>query len=50
MCLSFGLTLPHSNICHGSDTVENANKEIALWFEPSELVDWTPVANPWIYE
>eukprot|EP00042_Codosiga_hollandica_P002779 m.12382 g.12382 ORF g.12382 m.12382 type:complete len:86 (-) comp17421_c1_seq1:99-356(-) len=38
------------NICHGSDSVENAEKEIALWFKPEELVAWTPVANPWIYE
>jgi nucleoside-diphosphate kinase len=22
------------NICHGSDSVESANKEIALWFKP----------------
>uniref|UniRef100_A0A1D1YCQ9 Nucleoside diphosphate kinase 1 n=1 Tax=Anthurium amnicola TaxID=1678845 RepID=A0A1D1YCQ9_9ARAE len=27
------------NICHGSDTVENANKEIGLWFN-SEIVEW----------
>ena len=26
------------NICHGSDAVESANKEIALWFKPEELV------------
>eukprot|EP00050_Salpingoeca_kvevrii_P005677 m.285071 g.285071 ORF g.285071 m.285071 type:complete len:174 (-) comp11289_c0_seq1:48-569(-) len=38
------------NICHGSDSVESANKEIALWFDKSELCDWTPVSNPWIYE
>ena len=25
------------NICHGSDSVESANKEIALWFDESEL-------------
>merc|ERR1739838_351249 len=27
------------NICHGSDAVESANHEIALWFTPEELVD-----------
>ncbi|KIZ07861.1 nucleoside-diphosphate kinase [Monoraphidium neglectum] len=37
------------NVIHGSDTVENAQKEIALWFGES-LVDWTPAAKPWIYE
>merc|ERR1712200_23152 len=28
-------------IIHGSDSVESANKEIALWFKPEELVSWT---------
>ncbi|KAG5928162.1 hypothetical protein E4U42_001167 [Claviceps africana] len=28
------------NICHGSDSVENAQKEIALWFEKSQLLTW----------
>ena len=37
------------NICHGSDSVESANKEIALWF-PEGIVEWTPAAQPWIYE
>ncbi len=38
------------NIIHGSDSVESANKEIALWFGENELVSWTPVSNSWIYE
>nr|ALS04935.1 nucleoside diphosphate kinase A 1 [Pseudodiaptomus poplesia] len=38
------------NICHGSDAVESAEKEIALWFKPEELVNWTTVQAPWIYE
>jgi nucleoside-diphosphate kinase len=38
------------NICHGSDSVENANKEIALWFDESELVDWESHSKDWIYE
>jgi nucleoside-diphosphate kinase len=37
------------NVIHGSDTVENAGKEIALWF-PEGVTEWTPVAKPWIYE
>lgn len=37
------------NVIHGSDSVENGQKEIALWF-PEGLVDHTPVALPWIYE
>jgi len=38
------------NICHGSDAVESANHEIALWFKPEELVEWTPSQNGWVYE
>jgi nucleoside-diphosphate kinase len=38
------------NICHGSDSVENAEREIALWFDPSELLDWTSHSKDWIYE
>merc|ERR1712214_91827 len=28
------------NICHGSDAVDSAAKEIALWFKPEELCSW----------
>ena len=38
------------NICHGSDSVESANKEIAMWFDDQELTCWRPVSIPWIYE
>merc|ERR1712142_97115 len=38
------------NICHGSDAVESANHEIALWFKPEELVSWEPELKDWIYE
>jgi len=38
------------NIIHGSDAVESANKEIALWFNEKELVAWKPAAGSWIYE
>ena len=38
------------NICHGSDAVESATKEIALWFKPEELCEWTSHSEPWIYE
>ncbi|CAH0364080.1 unnamed protein product [Pelagomonas calceolata] len=37
------------NICHGSDTVENAEKEIALWF-PEGTNAWTSHSQGWIYE
>ncbi|OJD27284.1 nucleoside diphosphate kinase [Blastomyces percursus] len=38
------------NVCHGSDSVENAKKEIALWFKPEELVQYQQSQANWIYE
>jgi len=38
------------NICHGSDSVESANKEIKLWFKDEELTKYDPVASEWVYE
>ncbi|KAI6229947.1 Nucleoside diphosphate kinase [Aphelenchoides fujianensis] len=38
------------NVCHGSDSVESANREIKHWFKDDELVDWKPAAQPWTYE
>merc|ERR1712050_328097 len=38
------------NICHGSDSVESANKEIALWFKPEELCNWDSCQKDWVYE
>jgi len=38
------------NICHGSDSVENANREIGLWFTDAELLSWESHTLPWIYE
>ena len=37
------------NIIHGSDSVESAQKELAMWF-PEGLVDNTPVLRSQIYE
>ena len=38
------------NVCHGSDSVENAKKEIALWFKEGELVSYKASQFDWIYE
>lgn len=38
------------NVCHGSDSVESANKEINLWFKPEELLDYKAEISPWVYE
>uniref|UniRef100_A0A7N0T063 Nucleoside diphosphate kinase n=1 Tax=Kalanchoe fedtschenkoi TaxID=63787 RepID=A0A7N0T063_KALFE len=37
------------NVIHGSDSVESARKEIALWF-PEGVVEWQSSLRPWIYE
>lgn len=37
------------NVCHGSDSVESANKEIALWF-PEGVVEWNTSDDDWVYE
>jgi nucleoside-diphosphate kinase len=38
------------NICHGSDAVESANKEIDLWFKNEELVSFKQSGEEWVYE
>lgn len=45
----FGVTIGR-NLIHGSDAVETAQREIALWFQESELADWQPCAQSWLYE
>jgi nucleoside-diphosphate kinase len=37
-----------NNLVHGSDSVDNAKIEIALWFKPEELVNWSPVDSLWV--
>ncbi|KAL6658017.1 hypothetical protein ACP70R_005797 [Stipagrostis hirtigluma subsp. patula] len=37
------------NVIHGSDSVDNGKKEIALWF-PEGLAEWRSNLHPWIYE
>jgi nucleoside-diphosphate kinase len=38
------------NLTHASDTPENAEKEIALWFTPEEVVSWVRAVDIWIHE
>ncbi len=38
------------NLVHGSDSVENGAAEIANFFTSEELVDWSRVTDPWIFE
>jgi len=38
------------NLTHASDSVENGTKEIELWFQAAELVDWERANDPWVFE
>jgi len=38
------------NLIHGSDSPESAARELALFFKPEELLDWTPAIQPWVYD
>jgi nucleoside-diphosphate kinase len=38
------------NVCHGSDSVESAKKEIALWFTETELQSYESPVHSWVYE
>jgi nucleoside-diphosphate kinase len=38
------------NLVHGSDSPENAQRELGLFFKPEELQDWTPTIRPWVYD
>lgn len=44
----FGV-VTNRNIIHGSDSLESAEREINLFFDESELVDYTKLMNQWIY-
>lgn len=45
----FALTVGR-NLTHASDSPENGEKEVALWFKPEELVEWNRPIDPWIFE
>lgn len=38
------------NVVHGSDSVESAKRELAIYFNKDELVDWTPANAKWVTE
>ena len=45
----FGLEVGR-NLTHASDSVENGQLEVSLWFTDEELVDWGRALDPWIFE
>lgn len=38
------------NLIHGSDSLESAKREIALFFDESQVHDYKRDIDPWIYE
>jgi nucleoside-diphosphate kinase len=38
------------NLTHASDSVENGEAEVSLWFDPAELVSWERDTDRWIFE
>ena len=38
------------NLIHGSDAIETATREIALWFKDEELCAWENTMKSWLYE
>ena len=42
-----GLDIEH-NLVHGSDSAENAQKEISLFFSPEEILDYPKEIDKWV--
>jgi nucleoside-diphosphate kinase len=38
------------NLTHASDTIENSDKEVELWFKSDDLVEWNRDTDRWIFE
>ena len=44
----FGIDIGH-NLVHGSDSLENASKEIELFFKKNEILDYDRELDTWLY-
>ncbi|KAM4066621.1 nucleoside diphosphate kinase domain-containing protein [Hirsutella rhossiliensis] len=38
------------NVCHGSDSVESAQKEIKQWFKGEVLINYRSSGKEWVYD
>ena len=45
----FGLEVGR-NLTHASDSVENGQKEIEMWFKPEEIISWDRAIDSWVFE
>lgn len=39
-----------NNLMHGSDSAESAVREIALWFQPGEVIDYDIAGGEWVFD
>lgn len=39
-----------NNLIHGSDSPESAQREIALWFKPGEVLDYAIDGGRWVFD
>ena len=37
------------NLIHASDAVPTAEREIALWFKPEEIIEWDKIGFDWVF-
>jgi nucleoside-diphosphate kinase len=45
----FGLEVGR-NLTHASDSVDNGEQEVTLWFSSGEIIRWDRSNDPWIFE
>ncbi len=45
----FGLEIGR-NLVHGSANLEDAAREIGIWFKGIDLLTWTRSTDPWVFE
>jgi nucleoside-diphosphate kinase len=38
------------NLIHASDAPDTAQRELALWFDDAELLDYARASDPWVFE
>jgi|SRR5579864_3409193 len=38
-----------NNLVHGSDSPESADREIALWFRPDEILEYKLAGSEWVF-
>jgi len=45
----FGVSRSY-NLIHGSDSPEAAEREVSLFFDADEIVEWQPAGHKWVYD